>query len=158
MKFVCAVDLDETLGHFNLSNQFIIRPYAYVLLDFFIVANIDIILWSNGSDNYVESIINKHFDIFVNNKLKTRVYGRTVCNISKHRFGYIKCSKIIRNMYNENVLLIGLDDQININMDSGYDFRIHVEPYKVKNLNDEELFLVMCKILNYCKNNILNNE
>lgn len=151
MKIVCVIDLDETLGHFNANNQFLVRPFAHFLLDFLIVANIDIVLWSYGSDFYVEHIINEYFNIFMKDSIRTRVYGRTACEISKHRFGYTKCSKVLRNIY-KDVILIAMDDQVNVNMDSGYDLRIHVEPYKEKNENDNELFQIACKIIEYCKN------
>lgn len=155
MRYVVIVDLDETLGHFNASHQFLIRPYAYMLLDFFIVTHIDIILWSNGSDSYVEHIVNTYFDIFTNETLKTRLFGRSVCDISKRRYGSRKHSKIIRNLYKETVHLIALDDQVNTNMDPGYDFRIQVEPYTQKNTTDKELLHVMDKIIQHLKEKLM---
>lgn len=152
MKIVCVIDLDETLGHFTASNQFIVRPYAHLLLDFLIVLNADIILWSYGSDTYVEHVVNTYFDIFLKSEIKTRVYGRTVCEISKRKYGFTKHSQVVRKLYVDNINLIALDDRININMDSGYDLRIQVEPYNEKNTQDDELFLVLCKIIKYLKN------
>lgn len=151
MKCVCVVDLDETLGHFNASHQFLVRPFAYMLLDFLIVTNFEITLWSFGTDNYVEHVINTYFDIFANETFKTRVFGRSVCEISKRKYGSKKHSKIIRNLYNETIHLMAIDDQVNINMDSGYDFRIQVEPYTEKNMADKELLHVMDKIIQHLK-------
>lgn len=152
MQVVCVVDLDETLGHFNSNKQFIVRPHAHLLLDFLKILNIDIILWSNGKDDYVEHVINKHFTIFVDPLLNTRVFGRTVCNISNKQYGFIKHSKTIRKLYIENINLIALDDKIDSNMDLEYDLRIKVQPYKGKNTQDYELFTVMGKIIDYLKN------
>lgn len=151
MKIVCVIDLDETLGKFTNNNDFVVRPYAHLLLDFLIVSNIDIILWSYGSDQYVEHVINNHFNIFVNPDIKTRVFGRTICEISKRKYGFIKYSQVIRKLYIDNINLIAMDDRININMDEGYDFRVQVEPYNEKNKEDDELFRIMCTIIEYLK-------
>lgn len=159
MKRVCCVlDLDETLGHFNTNHQFMVRPFALLLLDFFIVTHIDIVLWSYGSDSYVEHVINTHFDIFKNENLKTRLFARSVCEISKRRYGNRKHSKIVRSLYKETVYLIAIDDQVNINMDTGYDFRIKVEPYIHKNVNDRELLFSLQKIIEQLKEIILNSD
>lgn len=151
MKIVSVIDLDETLGKFTNSNDFVVRPYAHLLLDFFTIANIDIILWSYGSDHYVEHVINNHFDIFINPDIKTRVFGRTICETSKRKYGFTKYSQVIRKLYIDNINLIGIDDRININMDEGYDYRVLVEPYNEKNKHDDELLQVMCKIIAYLK-------
>lgn len=155
MKHVCVIDLDETLGHFNSNRLFLIRPYAYMLLDFLIVTHFEIVLWSFGTDNYVEHVINTYFDIFTNETLTTRVFGRSVCEISNRKYGSKKHSKIIRNLYKERIYLIALDDQVNTNMDSGYDFRIQVEPYIEKNMSDKELLHVMDKIIQHLKQTLL---
>ena len=155
MKIVCVIDLDETLGHFTTNNQFIVRPYAQILLDFLTVLKADIILWSYGSDAYVEHVINTYFtDTFLREKIKTRIYGRTVCEISRRKYGFTKHSQVIRKLYIDNINLIALDDRININMDSGYDLRIQIEAYNEKNTQDEELFLTMCKIIKYLKDDL----
>lgn len=151
MKVVSVIDLDETLGKFINSSEFIVRPYAYLLLDFLKVANIDIILWSYGSDSYVEHVINTHFQIFNNSNIKTRLFGRTVCETSKRKYGFTKHSQIIRKLYIDNINLLGIDDRANINMDEGYDFRILVEPYNEKNKQDNELLQVIFKIIEYLK-------
>lgn len=151
MKITSVIDLDETLGKFINSSEFIVRPYAHVLLDFLRVTKIDIILWSYGSDPYVEHVINTHFNIFSNSNINTRVYGRTVCETSKRKYGFIKHSQVIRKLYIDNIILIGIDDRANINMDEGYDFRILVEPYDEKNKYDNELLQVMFKIIEYLK-------
>lgn len=151
MKKVCVIDLDETLGKFTNSSEFIVRPYAYNLLDFLRIAKMELILWSYGSDLYVEHVINTHFDIFSKFNNKTRVYGRTVCETSKRKYGFLKHSQVIRKLYLDNILLIGIDDRANINMDEGYDFRILVEPYNEKNKYDNELIQVMFKIMEYLK-------
>lgn len=151
MKVVSVIDLDETLGKFINSNEFKVRPYAYLLLDFLKVANIDIILWSYGSDSYVEHVINTHFQIFNNSNIKTRLFGRTVCETSKRKYGFTKHSQIIRKLYIDNINLLGIDDRANINMDEGYDFRILVEPYNEKNKQDNELLQVIFKIIEYLK-------
>lgn len=158
MKAACVIDLDETLGVFENDNRFIIRPYAHLLLDLLIVANIDIVLWSLGSDTYVEYVINNYFDIFLNKDLQTRIFGKSASKISEHRYGYKKCSKVIRNLYSQNILLIGIDDRSNTNMDSGYDLRINAEPYETPNENDDELLLIICKLIEYCKKCKLSGE
>lgn len=151
MKTVCVIDLDETLGHFTGGHEFLVRPYAHLLLDFLAVVEIDLILWSYGSDQYVEHVINTCFDIFVHPDIRTRIFGRTVCETSKRRYGFTKHSQVIRKLYLDDIHLMGLDDRININMDTGYDFRVQVEPYDGKNKQDKELFETMCKIIAHLK-------
>lgn len=151
MKKVAVIDLDETLGKFTNSSEFIVRPYAYKLLDFLRVAKMDLFLWSYGSDPYVEHVVNTHFNIFCNFNIKTRVYGRTVCEASKRKYGFLKHSQVVRRLYIDNVILIGIDDRANINMDEGYDLRILVEPYNEKNKHDNELLQVLFKVIEYLK-------
>lgn len=151
MKVVSVIDLDETLGKFTNSNEFMVRPYAYLLLDFLKVANIDIILWSYGRDSYVEHVINTHFQIFNDSNIKTRVFGRTVCETSKRKYGFTKHSQVIRKLYIDNINLIGIDDRANINLDEGYDFRVLVAPYNEKNKQDNELLQLLFKIIAYLK-------
>lgn len=154
MKRVCVLDLDETLGHYNASHEFLIRPHAYLLLDFLTVTHFDVILWSLGSDSYVEHVINTYFDDFTHKTL-TRVFGRSVCEISKRKYGSSKHSKIIRNLYKETIDLIAIDDQVAKNTDAGYDCRIQVEPYTQKNTADEELLHVLRKIIQHLKETVV---
>ncbi|GIY73975.1 nuclear lim interactor-interacting [Caerostris extrusa] len=107
-----------------------------------------------GTDTYVKSVINSYLHKLV--KYAYKIFGRTQCKLSENRYGIVKCSEHIRKMYLENTLLIGIDDRVNEMMDDGYDLRISVEPYKVKNQNDQELIGVIEKIINFCvtKNNV----
>lgn len=152
---VCVLDLDETLGFFD-NTTFNVRPHVNFLINFLIFSKIDIILWSYGTDTYVESIINGHFPCLVQHAHK--LFGRTQCKISEFRYGMCKSSEHIRKLYENEIVLIGIDDRVNDTMDDRYDMRILIEPYNKINTNDNHLITVIQKILDFCVTNIKNNE
>lgn len=146
MKIVCILDLDETLGFFD-DYTFHVRPNVNFLINFLRVANIDIVLWSLGSDHYVKSILNGFLPDIC--KYATKVFARTVCIKSNDTCGIPKCSDFIRKIYNEEIILIGVDDRVNEVMDNRYDFRILVQNYNSQNLQDKELISVIEKITHF---------
>lgn len=146
MTFVCVLDMDETLGFFD-NNIFHVRPNLNFLLQFLYLNNIKIILWSLGDDSYVERICNgflpkiaKHADI---------IFARKECYVSDQKYNYYKASAHIRNLYREQIILIGVDDKVRQNMDDMYDLRIYVKPYQQINNNDIELVKVIETITSF---------
>lgn len=94
-----------------------------------------------GEDEYVERMCNgflhkiaKHADI---------VFARKECSASDKKYDFCKASEHVRTLYNERIILIGVDDRARQNMDDMYDLRIHVKPYKEVNPNDTELVRVV---------------
>lgn len=143
-KVVCVLDMDETLGTCN-DKTFHLRPKCKMLINFLQIIQCDIILWSLGSNTYVEKIIKGTLtDI---KKHAYKVYGRSKCKWSKSTYNYYKASEAIRNLYGETIFLMGVDDRAGQNMDSGYDLRIHVKPYRKPNPHDRALSEVIEKII-----------
>lgn len=146
MSVVCVLDMDETLGFFD-GTVFHLRPKLDFLLKFLYAKNIKIVLWSMGDDEYVQRICNgflpkivQHADI---------IFARKECCSSDRRYQFCKASEHIRTLYNEPILLMGVDDRVKQNMDELYDLRIHVKPYKEVNPKDTELVRVVETITDF---------
>jgi hypothetical protein len=144
-QYVCVLDMDETLGKM-MRETFAVRPYVDLLVDFLRLCRFDIILWSLGTDEYVHRIVNGH--LLSIKRYATKIFARKECNRSKQKYGYDKASEHVRVMYDrDDVFLMGVDDKVNENMDSGYDVRIYVSPYIKPNARDKVLLDVVEKIV-----------
>lgn len=150
MKYVCVLDMDETLGFFH-QNVFHVRPKVNVLIHLLKLLKVDIIIWSLGEDNYVKDIMNQYLPEIA--RLAFKIFARQEAYVSKHQYNFWKASEHIRIMYEEPIYLLGIDDRVTQNMDSKYDFRISVSPYDASNLNDIHL-LTVCEDIIECFTNI----
>lgn len=144
-KCVCVLDMDETLG-FSSGDTFHVRPKFHTLLNLLRLIRADIILWSMGTDDYVRRTVNGFLPELSTHAYK--LFARTECYYSQSYYQYKKASSHIRNMYQQSIFLIAVDDMVNENMDDQYDLRIHVQPYDKVNSCDKELVFVCEKIVN----------
>lgn len=147
-KYVCVLDMDLTLG-FHSARKFHPRPKLKTLLQFLKLIQADIILWSHGKDAYVKDMVNAYLPDVA--ECTHTLFGRTECEYSKKFYNYLKASEHVRDMYrkrySQNILLMGVDDNVTINMDDGYDLRIYVKPYETVNSCDKELMVVVEKMI-----------
>lgn len=144
-EIVCVLDMDETLGWFD-EKRFHVRPKCYTLINFLRILKCDIILWSLGSNEYVERVTESTLTDIYEHAFK--IYGRSKCKWAYETYHYYKFSKVIRDLYKQPVFLIGVDDKVSQNMDPGYDLRINVSPYTKTNSHDKELLDVVEKMTN----------
>lgn len=144
MTCVCVLDMDETLGVFH-KNVFHVRPKLNVLLNLLQLLNVDIILWSLGDDEYVRRVVNGFLNDIADRAFK--IFARNEAMVSKERYNFWKASEHIRVMYEEPIFLMAVDDRVRENMDSSYDVRIHVRPYKSPNPSDRALIKVCEEII-----------
>ncbi|GBN13113.1 hypothetical protein AVEN_257693-1 [Araneus ventricosus] len=144
-KYVCVLDMDETLG-FSSGDTFHVRPKLKTLLNLLRLIRADIILWSMGTDEYVQRTVNGFLPEISTHAYK--LFARTECQYSQTFYRYKKASNHIRHMYPYSIFLIAVDDLVSENMDEHYDLRIHVPPYNKVNSCDKELVFVCEKIVN----------
>lgn len=141
---VVVLDMDETLGVYQ-ENVFQPRPKLDFFLKMLRAMDIDIILWSLGEDDYVRRVVEGFLPSV---KKYTQInFARSECKLSKELYGYYKASQHIRQMYKDPVFLIGVDDKVTENMDSSYDVRIHVPPYRKPDGKDRQLLRVSEEIV-----------
>lgn len=147
-KFVCVLDMDLTLGFYD-NKKFHVRPKFKTFLRFLKIIKADIILWSHGKDQYVSNVVNAYLPELVT--CAHTLFGRTECEYSERYYNFLKASEHIRDMYKKRyglrVFLIAVDDNVAINMDEGYDLRIHIQPYSKVNSCDKELLVVIEKMV-----------
>lgn len=137
--------MDETLGKM-MRNTFAVRPYTDSLINLLRLCRFDIILWSLGTDEYVQRIVNGHLPII--KRYAKKIFGRKECARAKQKYGYDKASDHIRVMYDrEDLYLVAIDDKVSENMDTGYDLRINVLPYNRPNVKDKVLLDVIDKLV-----------
>lgn len=141
---VCVLDMDETLGSFD-KETFHVRPRLQTLIDLLRLTRIDIVLWSLGGDEYVHRVVNGFLPEIARHAHK--VFARRECDRSYERYQYYKASEHIRVMYDHCIFLIGVDDKVSQNMDSQYDLRISIRPYKKPDPTDRALLDVCEKII-----------
>lgn len=124
---VVVLDMDETLGVWR-DDLFHVRPNVDLLLKMLRCMNADVILWSLGDDPYVKRVVNHYLPLVKASAFK--VFARKEAKRAKDMYGYSKSGCHIRDMYEEDIFLVGVDDLADVNMDSAYDVKIQVEPYK----------------------------
>lgn len=145
MKYVCVLDMDETLGFYE-GNKFHVRPKLQTLINFLQLIEADIILWSLGSDSYVTKVVNGFLPELAQSAFK--IFARSECQYAQHFYTYRKASAHIRDMYSTPVFLMAVDDKVSENMDEQYDLRIFIPPYSKINSADKELLVVVEKMIN----------
>lgn len=141
---VVVLDMDETLGVYQ-NDVFHPRPKLDFMIKMLRAMNIEIILWSLGDDDYVRRVVNGFLPSIYSFAYK--IFARNEAKISMNLYGYSKASERIREMYDEPIFLIGVDDKVTENMDRGYDVRIYVTPYNKPESKDRALFEVCEKIV-----------
>lgn len=144
-KYVCVLDMDETLG-FHEGNTFHVRPHFQTLIKFLKLIQSDIILWSLGTNDYVQMVVNGFLPEVAKNAAK--VFARYESDYSRVYYKVPKASEHIRDMYPGTAFLMAVDDRVSENMDEQYDLRIHVKPYKKVNSCDKELLKVVETMIN----------
>lgn len=150
MPLACVLDMDETLG-FSDGNQFRVRPYLDMLIRFLRFCKVRTYIWSFGRDDYVKRMVNTYMP-----KMKTyafKIYGRKECETAYRLHGWHKASKHIREECTEPLILIGVDDRAEENMDNGYDLKITVPPYDTVNQKDVALVDIIHEIILFLSRN-----
>ncbi|GIY73874.1 FCP1 homology domain-containing protein [Caerostris extrusa] len=142
---VCVLDMDETLGTYD-RQTFHVRPKIQTLINLLRYIKSDIILWSLGRDEYVQRIVSGSLPDIC--KYAKKIFGHTQCHRAYERYNYYKASEHIRIMYDCDIFLMGVDDKVSQNMDSQYDLRIQIQPYKQPNSNDKAILEVCETIIN----------
>lgn len=141
---VCVLDMDETIGTFQ-HDAFQIRPYANSLIALLRLLDVQLVLWSLGSDEYVQRIVNGHLPLV--KEYAYKIFARKECERSRQRYDFCKASEHIRVMFESEIFLIAIDDKVSQNMDSQYDLRINVLPYKKPDPRDRALLDVINKLI-----------
>lgn len=150
MPLACVLDMDETLG-FSDKNQFRVRPHLDTLIRFLRLCKIRTYIWSLGRDDYVKKVVNTYMPKMKNFAFK--IYGRKECEVANRLHGWNKASKHIRDECSEHLILIGVDDRVEENMDNGYDLKIAIVPYDSVNPNDTALVSVIDEIMLFLMRN-----
>lgn len=106
-----------------------------------------------GRDDYVKKIVNGFMPEV--KRYAYKIYGRKECLSSHKLHGYYKASKHIREECDQDLILIGVDDRIEENMDEGYDLKIAIKPYNEVNAEDQGFLEVIDEIVQFLlRNNI----
>jgi hypothetical protein len=136
--------MDETLGVFH-KDVFHKRPKINVLINLLRLLNVDIVLWSLGEDSYVRRVVNGFLPEIAEAAYK--IFARKEARVSQNLYGYAKSSEHVRIMYEEPIFLMAVDDKVSENMDSQYDVRIYIKPYKRPNPSDRAITKVCEEIV-----------
>lgn len=143
---VAVLDMDETLGVFQ-EDHFHVRPYVDFTIQMLHLMKVDIVLWSLGDDEYVRKTVNGFLPLIATYAYK--IFARSEAKVAYELYGYPKAGEHIREMYSEEIYLIGVDDQVNANMNSAYDFKLYARPYKKPDKKDRTLMQISEKIVNH---------
>lgn len=141
---VVVLDMDETLGVFE-EDTFHVRPHVDFMIQMLRCMDVDIVLWSLGDDPYVHRIVNSFLPSITLYAYK--IFARSEAKIAHQLYGYSKAGTHIRQMYEEDIFLMGVDDQVHTNMDSSYDVRIYAKPYRQPDKTDQILLHICEKIV-----------
>lgn len=136
--------MDETLG-VTMNGAFHVRPNVDFMIEMLRCMDVDIILWSLGEDSYVKRVVNGSLPLVATYAYK--IFARKEGKRAHELYGYSKAGNHIREMYEEDIFLLGVDDQVSTNMDSAYDVRIHAQPYNKPDPSDSKLFRICEKIV-----------
>lgn len=142
---VVVLDMDETLGVFE-KDHFHVRPNVDFIIRMLHLMDVDIVLWSLGDDDYVKRIVNSFLPLIASYAYK--IFARAESKVARELYGYPKAGEHIRELYDEEIYLIGVDDQVTANMNSAYDFRVYVRPYKKPDKKDKTLMYICEKLVN----------
>ena len=141
---VVVLDMDETLGVFQ-NDYFHVRPHVDFMIQMLKCMNVDIILWSLGDDDYVHQIVNGYLPSIKNFAYK--IFARSEGVESLRLYGYSKSGHHIRDMYEEDIFLLGVDDQAFTNMDAAYDFTFPIKPFKKPDKTDQVVWYICEKLV-----------
>lgn len=143
---VVVLDMDETLGVFQ-NDIFHVRPNVDFMIKMLRCMDIDIVLWSLGDDPYVQRVVNGFLPTI--KAYAYKIFARSEAKVAYQLYGYSKAGTHIRQMYDEDIFLVGVDDQVSTNMDSSYDLRIYAKPYKQPDKTDRILVHICEDIVKY---------
>ena len=144
MPLACVLDMDETLGFFD-KYHFHVRPHLSVLIHFLRFCKIRTYIWSLGKDEYVTRMINIYMPEMKDFAFK--IFARKESDKAFRLYGWKKPSQHIRDECDEDLILIGIDDLIEANMDDGYDLKLPVTPYNEVNTHDISFLKIMDEIM-----------
>lgn len=130
---VAVLDMDETLG-VSVGDVFHVRPHVDFMVSMLRCMGADVILWSMGEDDYVQRVVNRFLPLI--SKYAYKIFARAEAKRARKLYGYAKAGNHIRELYEEDIYLLGVDDQADANMDSAYDVKIRVQPYKKPDPSD----------------------
>jgi NLI interacting factor-like phosphatase len=135
MTIYFVVDVDETLGHLNKKDRFLLRPISKTFLSILsIIGNSKLIIWSLGDKEYIEDILSEHFPKITPTYLLTREHAFESMKLYK-KFKHTSYLKEFIE-YDPEDLFIGIDDKCEQNMDNGYAYKFDILPFK----NDQSDF------------------
>lgn len=143
MRVVVVLDMDETLGVFQ-NDVFHVRPHVNFMLEMLLCMDVDIVLWSLGEDDYVRFVVNGYLPLVKAHAYK--LFARTEAKVASRLYGASKSGYHIRTLYEEDIFLLGVDDQAKTNMDTAYDLPLAIPPYRKPDPNDRAI-LGMCEKL-----------
>lgn len=142
---VVVLDMDETLG-VSVGEVFHVRPHVDFLVQMLRCMRVDVVLWSLGVDEYVQRVVNQYLPLIKRHAYK--IFGRTQAKSACQEYGYWKAGSHIRDLYEEDIFLIGVDDCANKNMDAAaYDVTMQVQPYKKPDPSDTVIWQVCEQIV-----------
>lgn len=141
---VTVLDMDETLG-VCLEDTFHVRPNVDFMIHMLRCMDSDIVLWSLGDDSYVQHVVNGYLPSVKEHAYK--LFARTEAKVAYQRYGYSKAGEHIRDMYDQKIFLLGVDDQAHTNMNSAYDITIPIQPYRKPDRADRVLWHVCEKLV-----------
>lgn len=146
MLVVVVLDMDETLGVASAHDDlFHVRPHVDFLIRMLRCMGADIVLWSLGDDKYVQRVVNNYLPLVASYAYK--IFARSEAKRAFRLYGYNKAGNHIRDMYDQDIFLVGVDDQVDRNMDTSYNLRIHAAPYKKPDKSDVTIWHICDKIV-----------
>ena len=82
-----------------------------------------------------------------------KIFARKESEKALNLYGWRKPSQHIRDECEETLILIGIDDQSERNMDDGYDFKLGISPYDEVNPKDISFLKIIDEIMVYLLRN-----
>jgi carboxy-terminal domain RNA polymerase II polypeptide A small phosphatase len=164
MRRLMVLDLDETLVHAIDDNVYyfpdldieydklIVRPY---IADFFsnLYPHFDILIFTTGTEEYVKSCFKTYLNPF--QTFIAYTFHNNHAEASVKKYDKPKHSRYIREYFPLHKIIIGIDDQIDVNMDSGYTTLYPIKPF-YGSTKDVELKHLYKKIL--CEFQLITNK
>lgn len=144
MPVVVVLDMDETLGVFQ-EGAFHVRPHVNFMLEMLRCMDVDMVLWSLGTDDYVQRMVNGYLPLVA--AYAHKIFARTEAKVALRQYGFSKSGHHIRDLYEEDIFLLGVDDQAHTNMDSAYDVVLPIPAYKRPDKADRAIVYLCEKLV-----------
>jgi carboxy-terminal domain RNA polymerase II polypeptide A small phosphatase len=159
-----VLDLDETLVHAVDDNVYYfpglnfeydklkVRPYIAEFLSS-LYPHFDILLFTMGKKEYVETCLKTYLSPF--QTLISYTFHNEHAKASANKYNMPKHSKYVREYFPSYTTIIGIDDQTDVNMDSGYSMLYPIKPFYGSS-KDIELMKLYKRIL--CEFHLTTNK